>query len=321
MTTPRRDSRMRLPVARLVTAALLLLPAPALAQAGEQVGDSLTAPYPAAQCAMCAGWNVPRAPFRIFGNTYYVGTEGLSAVLVTSPEGHVLIDGGLPASAPHILANVRTLGFRVADVRMLLNSHVHFDHAGGIAAIQRASGARLAATAKSALVLASGRSGLDDPQHGTLLEYPAARVTDTVADGATLRVGPLALTAHVTAGHTPGGTTWTWRACEGERCVDVVYADSQNPISADGFRFSDGTSYPSAVADFRNGFAVLERLPCDILVTPHPGTLFERARTGHSGLIDAGACRAYAASARERLERRLQAERRQPDRPRPGANR
>lgn len=295
---------MHLPLARLATAVVLLLPAQGIAQDV----DSLTAPYPADRCAACAGWNVPRAPFRIFGNTYYVGTEGLSAVLVTSPDGHVLIDGGLPASAPHILANVRTLGFQPADIRMILNSHAHYDHAGGIAAIQRASGASLAATARSAPVLATGRSGPDDPQYGALLDYPAARVTDTVADGQTLRVGPLALTAHVTAGHTPGGTTWTWRACEAERCVDVVYADSQNPISADGFRFSDGTSYPTAVADFRSGFALLERLPCDILVTPHPGTLFERASRGTAALIDAGACRAYAASARERLERRLQTE-------------
>lgn len=295
---------MHPPFARLATIVALLLPAPVVAQGV----DSLTAPYPADRCAACAGWNQPRAPFRIVGNTYYVGTEGLSAILVTSPGGHVLIDGGLPASAPHILENVRTLGFRVADIRMLLNSHVHYDHAGGIAALQRASGARLAATPRSAPVLASGRSGRDDPQYGTLLEFPAARVTDTIADGGTLRVGSLAFTAHVTAGHTPGGTTWTWRSCEGERCVDVVYADSQNPISADGFRYSDGTSYPSAVADFRKGHALLERLPCDILVTPHPGTLFERASRGPAGLVDAGACRAYAASARERLERRLQAE-------------
>jgi metallo-beta-lactamase class B len=297
---------MRLSLACLAVVVATILPLRAHAQAA----DPLTAEYPAAQCAACAGWNVPRAPFRIFGNTHYVGTAGLSAILVTSPDGHVLIDGGIPASAPQVLANVRALGFRVEDVRMILNSHVHFDHAGGIAAIQRASGARLAATAPSAPVLASGRSGPDDPQYGTLLEYPAASVTDTVKDGQVLRVGPLAFTAHLTPGHTPGGTTWTWRSCEGDRCVDVVYADSQSPISAPGFRYSDGRSYPSAVADFDKGFALLERLPCDILVTPHPGTLFERASKGPEGLIDTGACRAYATSARANLARRLETERR-----------
>jgi metallo-beta-lactamase class B len=296
---------MRPSLARLAAAVVAaLLPLEVHAQAA----DSLTAEYPAGQCAACAGWNAPRAPFRIFGNTHFVGTAGLSAILVTSPQGHVLIDGGIPASAPQILANVRALGFRVADIRMILNSHVHFDHAGGIAAIQRASGARLAATASSAPVLASGRSGPDDPQYGTLLEYPAASVTDTVKDGQVLHVGPLALTAHVTAGHTPGGTTWTWRSCEGERCVNVVYADSQSPISADGFRYSGSATYPSAVADFRRGFALLERLPCDILVTPHPGALFDRASKGPEGLIDTNACRAYAATARAHLARRLEAE-------------
>ena len=291
---------MRLSLACLATVVAVLLPREVRAQAD----DSLTAPYAAGKCAACAEWNVPRAPFRIFGNTHYVGTAGLSAILVTSPDGHVLIDGGLPASAPQILANVRALGFRVEDIRMILNSHVHYDHAGGIAALQRASRARLAATVKSAPVLASGRSGPGDPQYGTLLEFPTASVTDTVADGQVLRVGPLALTAHVTAGHTPGGTTWSWRSCEGDRCVDVVYADSQSPISADGFRYSGS----SAVADFRRGFARLEQLPCDILVTPHPGTLFDRASKGRDGLVDSGACRAYAAAARERLQKQLEAE-------------
>lgn len=278
-------------------------------QAMAQTGDPLTAPYPAGRCSACEEWNAPRAPFRIFGHTYFVGTEGLSSILVTSPEGHVLIDGGLPASAPQILQNVRTLGFKAEDVKLILSSHAHFDHAGGLAAIQRASGARLAASALSAPVLRSGRSGPDDPQYGTLLDFPAASVTETIADGQTLRVGSLALTAHITAGHTPGGTTWSWRSCDSQRCVDFVYADSQTPVSADGFRFSDSKSYPSAVADFKKGFATLEQLPCDILLTPHPAASSLWARvSGRERLIDPGACRRYAASARAQLERRLKEE-------------
>src|SRR5690606_22889772 len=114
-----------------------------------------------------------QSPFRIHGDTYYVGTRGLAALLITSPEGHVLIDGGLPNSAPLILESVRALGFDPADIRLLLNSHVHFDHAGGIAALQHASGARVAASAASAPVLESGESEADDPQHGVLLGFPA----------------------------------------------------------------------------------------------------------------------------------------------------
>jgi metallo-beta-lactamase class B len=288
-----------------LSAAAVLLPAALAAQPA----DPLTAPYSAEACPSCAGWNVPQPPLRLFGNTYYVGTRGLGAVLVTSPEGHVLIDGGLPDSAPLILENVRALGFDPADVRLILNSHAHFDHAGGIAALQRASGARVAASAASAPVLASGRTGHDDPQFGIAFDFPAVAVSDTVADGETVRVGPLALTLHLTPGHTTGGSTWSWRSCEGERCLSFVYADSRTPVSADGFRYSDGP-YATAVADFERGAALLERLPCDVLVTPHPGasSLWERIVAGPEGLVDATACRRYAAAGREQLRRRLERE-------------
>ena len=276
--------------------------------AAAQTGDALTRPYPAESCSSCAGWNEPQAPVRLHGSTYYMGTRGLAAVLITSPAGHVLIDGGLPNSAPLILENVRALGFRPGDIRLILNSHAHFDHSGGIAALQRASGARVAASVPSAPVLERGNSGADDPQHGALLDFPAVASVQRFTDGETLRVGPIAVTAHLTPGHTPGGTTWTWRSCDASGCVDIVYADSQTPISADGFRFLD---HPSAVAGFERGHRTLEALSCDILVTPHPSatSLWERLARGPQGLIDRTACQRYAATARQQLQRRLQTER------------
>lgn len=288
---------------RTAAAAAALLPAALAAQPG----DPLTAPYPADDCRSCAEWNAPQRPLHLFGNTYYVGTRGLAAILVASPDGHVLIDGGLPDSAPLILENVRALGFDPADVRLILNSHAHYDHAGGLAALQRATGGRVAASEASAPVIASGRARHDDPQHAIAFDFPAVAVADTFADGETLRVGRLAVTAHLTPGHTPGGTTWTWRSCEGERCVTFVYADSQTPVSADEYRFSD---HPEQVAAFRRGLEVLERLPCDVLVTPHPAasSLWERVEAGREALVDAGACRRYAANAREQLRRRLERE-------------
>lgn len=284
--------------------------------AAAQTDDPLTRAYSGEDCSSCAGWNEPRAPVRIHGNTYYVGTRGLAALLITSPEGHVLIDGGLPNSAPLILENVRTLGFEAGDIRLILNSHAHFDHAGGIAALQRASGARVAASVPSAAVLERGASEAGDPQHGTLLDFPPVPDVQRFADGATLRVGPIAVTPHLTAGHTPGGTTWTWRSCDDDGCLDMVYADSQTPISADGFRFSDSPAYPSAVADFERGFRTLEALPCDVLITPHPGasSLWERVEEGE-GLRDRDACKRYAAVGRQQLERRLEAERGAPASP------
>lgn len=136
----------------------------------------------------------------------------------------------------------------------------------------------------------------------------------SIADGDTLRVGSLALVARITGGHTPGGTTWTWRSCEVGRCLDMVYADSQTPVSADGFFFTRNTTYPSAVADFERGFAVLEHLSCDVLLTPHPDAsqLWQRIAARDSGsadaLIDTNGCRAYASAARDRLRRRLASE-------------
>ena len=304
-----------MPVGTRLFAFLLLALAACSAppDAGRVQASKPNAPADTAQpaCSMCAEWNRPHAPLRVYGNTHFVGTDGLSVVLVTSPEGHVLIDGALPESAPLIRANVEALGFRMADVRLILNSHEHFDHAGGLGALQQASGATVVARAPAALVLEAGRSGPDDPQDGELLAFPAVETVRRVADGETVRVGPLALTAHATPGHTAGGTTWTWTSCEGGRCLNLVYADSLTPVSADGFRFRDA---PTILADFERTFATVERLPCDVLVTPHPSAsrLWDRVAARDAGdadaLVDPAACTRYAATARQRLADRLASE-------------
>lgn len=273
---------------------------------------ALVQPYSAAECPSCAEWNAPHRPVHLFGNTYYVGTHGLAAILVTSEAGHILIDGGLPNSAPSILANIRALGFSPSDVRYMLNSHAHYDHAGGFAALQQVTGARVLASEPSVPVIRSGVPGPDDPQHAVALPMPPVRDVQSLAEGAVVRLGDLALTMHRTPGHTPGGTSWTWRSCEAERCLDFVYADSQTPISQEGFRFSDNRVYPNAVMDFRRGHALLERLTCDVLLTPHPGAsaLWERTATAPDGLIDTDACARFAAAARRQLDSRLEREKR-----------
>lgn len=289
---------------------LLLAAAVSAARAAEPADpvDALVAPYPADACSDCAEWNAPQAPFRIHGDTYYVGTRGLAALLVTSPEGHVLIDAGLPDSAPLIMENIATLGFDIRDVQVILNSHAHFDHAGGIAALQRASGARVVATPASAEAIRRGNAVAGDPQQGQLLDFPAVAAVEEVVDGETLQVGPLALTAHVTPVHSPGGTTWTWASCEGGLCLDVVYADSQTPLAAAGFRYSDSPLRTG----FEQGFQRLEGLACHILITPHPGasSFWERAEgsRGVDGLVDPALCGRYAARARRQLAERLAAE-------------
>lgn len=267
--------------------------------------------YSAKDCPSCAAWNAPHAPVRLFGNTYYVGTDGLSALLITSSSGHILLDGGLPESAPLIARNIEALGFRLRDVKLILNSHDHYDHAGGIAELARVSGATVAASPSSAATFRAGRSGPSDPQFAMILPFPKVSQVQVIADGDTLRVGPLAVVAHFTPGHTAGGTSFAWRSCEAERCLDMVYADSQTPISDDTFRYAGDPRYPTATADFARGHALLERLRCDVLITPHPGAsqLWERLASGPSGLIDSGACARYAASARAALAKRLETER------------
>jgi metallo-beta-lactamase class B len=267
-----------------------------------------------ASCLQCAEWNQPQEPFRIYGNTYFVGVHGLSSILVTSGEGHVLIDGALPESAEAIARSVRALGFRIEDVRLIVNSHAHWDHAGGIAELRRLSGAQVAVSRASADVFRQGRSGRDDPQFGVASPFPPVPDVRIIEDGETLRAGPLALTARLTPGHTRGGTSWTWRSREGERCLDIVYADSLTAVSADGFLYTRSADYPDALRDFARSFEILSAVPCDILITPHPGAsnLFEklerRERGERDAFIDPAACRNYASAARERLRKRVEAE-------------
>ncbi len=277
---------------------------------------AITADTSATPCSNCATWNAPRAPFRIYGGTYYVGTAGLGSILVTSPEGHILIDGALRESAPRIAANVEALGFRMADVKLILNTHAHYDHAAGLAWLQQLSGAPVAASAQSAAVLRAGVPGRDDPQYAELVAIPMTPVRDVrvITDAETVRVGSLALTAHATPGHTAGGTTWTWTACEGAVCHTVVYADSISPVAEDGFRFGDNDRWPGIAGDFGRTFATIAALPCDILVTPHPDAsgLFERVAARDAGATDAlvepTACTRYAETGRQRLARRLATE-------------
>jgi metallo-beta-lactamase class B len=277
---------------------------------------STATPFSAAQapasCKECAEWNVSQQPFQVYGNTYYVGVHGLSSILITSKQGHVLIDGDMAESAPKIAANIQALGFRLQDIKLILNSHVHYDHAGGIAELQRLSGATVAASEPTAQALKLGHSGPDDPQYNSLPPIQAVAQVKLVRDGETLHVGPLALTAHATPGHTRGGTSWTWQSCEHERCLNIAYADSLTAIAAQGFLFTHNQGYPTVLQDFENSFATVSALPCDILLTPHPGSsdMWERLDKSQHGAgadawVDTTACRRYAEGSRERLAKRV----------------
>ena len=265
-------------------------------------------PPTAERCADDAGWNDPAMPRHVYGNTWYVGTCGIGALLVTSDAGHVLIDAGTAEAAPQVEANIRRLGFRVEDIRAIVGSHAHGDHAGGLARLQYASGAPVHARPEAAAVLSTGRADRSDPQYAVLKPFPAVSRIETVTDGGHVRVGPIELTAHATPGHTPGGTSWTWRECENGRCVDMAYVDSLTPVSDDVYRYADDGAHPGALAAFRATLATVAALPCEVLITPHPSAsdLWSRLPPDASKpLVDASACRAYAAAATRRLDERL----------------
>jgi metallo-beta-lactamase class B len=248
-------------------------------------------------------WDKPGPPVRIHGNTYYVGTCGISAILITGKDGHVLIDSGTEIGADLVAANIRRLGFRLSDVRYLLHSHEHHDHAGGMARLQQLTGAQLVASANAAAVFRTGRPGDGDPQLGMNPPMAPAPVARVIRDRETVRLGAIQLTAQETKGHTHGALSWQWVSCEGGVCRTIVYADSLTPVSRDGFRFSDR---PALVGAFRAGIARIAGLECDILLTPHPSAsdLRKRLAAGET-LLDPQGCKTYAAALTTRLDERL----------------
>ena len=262
-------------------------------------------------CDRCADWNEPIEPFRVHGNTWYVGTNGLSSILVETGEGLVLIDGALPQSAARIAANIRALGFDPLQIRYILLSHAHYDHAGGLNALQRYARAKVMVSEAAAEVLRTGTLQEDDPQYAygpDSTTFPAVKVAGVVGDRETLTVGEVTFTAVYTPGHTEGGTTWTWESCALGECQDVVYADSLTAVSAPGFSF--GAS--GAATQLTESAGRIAELDCDILLSPHPFFFgmhdkLERREDGNP-FINSLACTFYAEQALGWLEQRLEAE-------------
>jgi metallo-beta-lactamase class B len=218
--------------------------------------------------------NQPMAPFHLIGNIYYVGASDVTSYLIVTPAGDFLLDGGFVETAPQIEANIKTLGFQLTDVKFLLNSHAHFDHAGGFAELQKKSGAQLVAMEGDAGVLASG--GFTDFAFGGKQQFPPVKPGRVIHDGDTMSLGGVKLTAHLTAGHTRGCTTWTMTTEENGKSYQVVFVGSASILS--GYRFVDGqghrASYAGMGADYDKTVRVLESLPCDVFLAPH-GSFFD----------------------------------------------
>lgn len=266
--------------------------------------DPLTQPIATSRSAE---WLAPAVPEKIFGKTYLVGFGGLSVALIDTGEGLVLVDGALPQAAPAILANVRKLGFDPKDIKFILSTEPHFDHAGGLAALARDTGATVVASARGAEGLRSGKHAADDPQLAYGGSWPAVTRLRVMKDGEVLKLGKAAITAHATPGHTMGSMSWSWQACAGEgggkACKAIVFASSLNPVSADGYRYTAPSS-AAIVKGFEASYKRMDTLKCDVLISAHP----DNAGAGRYN-DKPGACRAYADRSRKLLAKRLADER------------
>ena len=274
--------------------------ASAASGASQSADDPLTRPM---EVERARTWLAPQPPEKIFGNTYLVGFGGLSVALIDTGAGLVLIDGALPQAAPAILENVRSLGFDPADIKFILSTEPHYDHSGGLAALARDTGATVIASARGAEGLRAGALAQDDPQLAYGGAWPHVTRIRVVADGEVIELGHTRITAHATPGHTMGSMSWSWQACEGEDCKAIVFASSINPVSADGYRYTAPSSAP-ILEGFRATYRLLDGLPCDILISPHPDN------AGPGRYSDRpGACRTYVERSRGLLSNRLATER------------
>jgi len=213
--------------------------------------------------------NRPLEPFRIAGPLYYVGASDVTSFLIVTEEGHILIDGGFAETAPMIRKSIATLGFEIGDVRILLNSHAHLDHAGGLAALKEWSGAKLCASAGDAPLLERGGRG--DELMGDDAPYPPVAVDRKLAHGDTVELGGISLLAHVTPGHTRGCTSWEFEIADRGQRQRVVAVCSLTILPA--ARLLRDPTYPGIAEDYSRSIAILEAIPADIFLASH-GSFF-----------------------------------------------
>ncbi len=257
-------------------------------------------------CERWDKWDKPAPPFRIHGNTYYVGTCGISSILILGAGEHILIDSGTEKGAETVLRNINTLGVDQREIKFLTYSHEHFDHVGGHALVQEATGASVMARKQIAPVFETGVVLPNDPQAGMHKPMKPVRMGLTLDSLKGLAVSGLSIRAIETPGHSPGAMTWYWKSCDKQEgreiCKSIIYADSLSPVSADDYQFSD---HPKYLEEYRKGIARVAAIECDILITPHPShsNMVRRAATG---TFEGGmSCREYAAGKMRDLDKRL----------------
>ena len=258
-------------------------------------------------------WTEPFPPFRIAGNLYYVGSKGLANYLITTPQGHILINSDLEANVPLIEASIAKLGFKFSDVKILLINHAHWDHDAGSAKVKQLTGAKYMVMEGDVPVVESG--GKADFQYGSdpALLYPPARVDRVLHDGDKVTLGDAVLTAHLTPGHTKGNTTWALAVRDGEKTYNAVIIGSPNVNP--GYRLVDNPKYPTIAEDYERTFRVLKSLPCDLFLGAH-GSYFglEKKYAGMKAgaanpFVDGKGCAAFVSQKEGEYRAELQKQR------------
>ncbi len=260
----------------------------------------------ASHCKKWDEWDKAGPAYKIYGNSYYVGTCGISAILITGDNGHILIDGATETGADIILSNIRTLGFNPKDIKTILHSHEHHDHVGGFAKLQAATGANIIASKAARYTLETGKISTKDPQFGTHDDMQPVNVSSIIAHEHVITTDARKIIAIETPGHSPGALSWAWQECENGQCLSLVYADSLSPISNDTYKFSD---HPNYVKNYHKGLAYLSQLQCDILLTPHPSAshMIDRIKQDKN-LLNNSDCTQYTEALSTRLNKRIQEE-------------
>jgi metallo-beta-lactamase class B len=261
-------------------------------------------------------WNEPFKPFRIIGNVYYVGPAGVSSFLITTPNGHILIDTGFESTMPRIKESVTKLGFRMQDIKILLSSHAHLDHVGGHALIKKLTGAKIMMSEADAAMLATGGTTDFTPYSTNTVAYAPARADQLLRDGDKVSLGGTKLICHLTPGHTKGCTTWTMEAKEGERIYHVLFFGSTTVL--DGVSLVNNKEYPNIADDYLSTYKKLKSLPCDVFLAPHAGFfgLAEKAERLERGekpnpFIAPSAYRNFISRAESEFREKLQREQKQ----------
>src|SRR3954454_1829639 len=257
---------MRRPAANPGSDARTDSPRNRLESAAMKLALALTAVLALAAAAVQQTDNDPVDPFRIAGNLYYVGSSDISSYLIATPAGHVVIDAGYESTVPIVEKNIRALGFKLEDVKILLNTQAHYDHAAGFAQLKKESGAQLMGSGPDADVIERG--GLRDFSCGDAHPFPAAHIDRRLKNGDTVTLGKLTLEANVTPGHTMGCTTWSFDVQDNNKPLHVV--DMCGLTVLDATRLVGNAAYPAIVSDYERTFTAMRKLPVDIFIGAHP---------------------------------------------------